>query len=63
MYDVEKYMADHQFPEDDKKKVRDFLSQRQFEYAFFTDANLHNIHGGGEYIVPRSMLGLQDNFV
>lgn len=63
MYYVEKYMTDHQFPEDDKKKVRDFLSQKQFEHAFFTDANLHYTRGGSEYIVSRSMLGLQDNFV
>ncbi len=61
MYDVEKYMADHQFPEDDKKKVRDFLSHKQFEQAFLTDAHLHYIHKSGEYLVPRSYLGLKSD--
>lgn len=63
MYCVEKYMTDHQFLEADKKKARDYLRIQRYDRAYLTRTDLHYFDGDLHGIVPRSMLGLQDNFV
>lgn len=63
MDNIEQYMIDHHFLEADKKKVRDHLRIQRYDRAYLTRTDLHYFHGDLHGIVPRSILGLQDNFV
>lgn len=60
---LERYMEQHQFLETDKKKVWDFLKRSHATEAYMarTELRYKDIFGIPSAI-PRSILGIQDNF-
>ena len=60
---LEKYMEQHQFLEADKKKVWDFLKRSHAAKAYMTRTELrYKDIFGIPSVIPRSILGIQDNF-